>query len=648
MASLLKCSFVFLGLFILSTGLQAQVKISEVLFDPTGTNTGKQWVELVNDSDAQVDVGGYWLRYAPADYRIPNETTIEAGETLLIHLNRSGSPSTSELFTGIGGQRNLELTDSLSLFETNLFNDSSKLVDFVQWGNPEIQGDHEESLALEAGLWAEGERVSIEALRPGSSLLRMTSEVGASAWCLTGSPSPGENVTECTIPRVISALMFNEYGPSSSSEGMTVELVLESDVQEIIGGYSLSYDGGIFTFPEGQVALPGQLFQIHFGQSGVDTETEFFLGEETAGPSLDSEGEFTIFGSDQIDQASWLVSYIAWGNGGQATEALAAEAGAWEAGDFISTSGRLEEGSIAVVEDLRSEFGSQAWQVDNTPSIGEVNSAVPYTEIVINEVLILPNGAGLQAIEVFNRGDNDQDLTDYSICSQITTEGEEIPCFDFPENFVIEADSYVVIWLDGNPGVVGDNIFLNDFVNLNPNQGGLSLLKGHNSDLIGNYVDFVQWGETGALGWTQAVRAGIWPEEGLVPVGSPNPGTSVAYLGTGRGPERYNLDRTPTLGISNESGSEAVPFNRGDCTGDGIHDISDPIFILAYQFIGAEAPSCFDSCDVNDDAALDITDGIASLGFLFLGLAPPPEPSACGLDPTPDELTCDVYEPCQS
>ncbi len=45
--------------------------------------------------------------------------------------------------------------------------------------------------------------------------------------------------------------------------------------------------------------------------------------------------------------------------------------------------------------------------------------------------------------------------------------------------------------------------------------------------------------------------------------------------------------------------------------------------------------------DVNGDRTADISDPIAILDWLFLGAAPPPAPAArCGRDPTPDPLRC--------
>jgi hypothetical protein len=53
------------------------------------------------------------------------------------------------------------------------------------------------------------------------------------------------------------------------------------------------------------------------------------------------------------------------------------------------------------------------------------------------------------------------------------------------------------------------------------------------------------------------------------------------------------------------------------------------------------------SADANDSGGLDITDPIFILGFLFLGSAPPPPPlERCRPDPAPDDLDCNAFTAC--
>lgn len=91
-------------------------------------------------------------------------------------------------------------------------------------------------------------------------------------------------------------------------------------------------------------------------------------------------------------------------------------------------------------------------------------------------------------------------------------------------------------------------------------------------------------------------------------------------------------------------------FQRGHVIGNGGIQIGDAVRILSDLFLGLSFIHCADAADVNDDGRIDITDPVYLLGYLFLGGPPPPEPFAdCGLDPTEDVLACaEVFDcaPC--
>lgn len=84
-------------------------------------------------------------------------------------------------------------------------------------------------------------------------------------------------------------------------------------------------------------------------------------------------------------------------------------------------------------------------------------------------------------------------------------------------------------------------------------------------------------------------------------------------------------------------------FLRGDANADALVNITDPIVILDFLFVGSNAPGCLDAADANDDGALDIADPISLLFALFQGESaiPAPFPQA-GFDPTEDTAICGV------
>lgn len=115
-------------------------------------------------------------------------------------------------------------------------------------------------------------------------------------------------------------------------------------------------------------------------------------------------------------------------------------------------------------------------------------------------------------------------------------------------------------------------------------------------------------------------------------------------------PDRCDL----AAGVLRDEDGDGVPdgctrFDRADPNGDGTGDISDPLFVLGFLFLGkpADVP-CMKSADANDDGTADLSDPILLLTYLFLGArAPPPPFQRCGYDPTRDGLSCETHAPCR-
>ena len=70
---------------------------------------------------------------------------------------------------------------------------------------------------------------------------------------------------------------------------------------------------------------------------------------------------------------------------------------------------------------------------------------------------------------------------------------------------------------------------------------------------------------------------------------------------------------SPSLWAADEA------FVRGSARGTFDLDISDPVFIIGYLFIGGEAPPCLDAADANDDGRINIADTIWLVSHLFGG-----------------------------
>ncbi|MEM7167973.1 MAG: FG-GAP-like repeat-containing protein [Planctomycetota bacterium] len=105
-----------------------------------------------------------------------------------------------------------------------------------------------------------------------------------------------------------------------------------------------------------------------------------------------------------------------------------------------------------------------------------------------------------------------------------------------------------------------------------------------------------------------------------------------------------------SAGTSLDSNLDGVPdecsatFLRGDCNGDTMFDISDPVQLLDALFIGGRTLSCLDACDGNDDGLVNLSDVVSFLCAMFCSpWSPLPDPfGACGIDPTGDAIDCSI------
>jgi hypothetical protein len=153
---------------------------------------------------------------------------------------------------------------------------------------------------------------------------------------------------------------------------------------------------------------------------------------------------------------------------------------------------------------------------------------------------------------------------------------------------------------------------------------------------------------TGLYSTVDAPAEDDWIELGTATVEIPaGPGLAgVAGFGADTGAAPYHPLQASVCLVTPRA--PQPQFLRGDANADGIVDLSDAVFALGALFLGTRLPACFSSADFDDSGRLDVTDPIFLLGTLFLGTGAVPAPAGdCGIDPTPDGLTCESSPPCE-
>jgi hypothetical protein len=373
---------------------QASIIINEVLYNPAGSDTGQEFIELVNVSDAPFDLTGYDLKPDTSSYYTFPEFVLAAGARVSVRINTEGEDSEDELFTGLTGNMG-NSTGFVALFNSTTHS-SSTIVDYVAYG---AGGQTWESAAVTAGIWTAGDFVPLcdegfsmnldpDGIDTNTSDDWSCCDPSMNGTNCTSAPSPTTTPTphpdtpthtpeptSTPVPRtgvVINEVFFDPEGVDTENE--FVELYNNSPYPVTLTGYDLKPDtSSYYTFPVFELE-PYAYVTVRINTSGTDTGTDLFTGPTSN--MGNSAGYVALF--DSITHSvSTIVDYIAYGAGGQTWESTAISAGIWTAGDFIPIPDP-EGYSINLCPDGADVDSSLNWQL-NDPSAGTANNCADPT-----------------------------------------------------------------------------------------------------------------------------------------------------------------------------------------------------------------------------------------------------------------------------
>ena len=633
--------------------------LSEVLFDPVGVNTGCQLVEIRNLGTSEVHLGqaagkpAHWIYFPPAQWQFPPTAVLPPNGTIVVHVNLPGTSTATDFYTGISNMRDLRSNDAIGLFRSNLFGDPTQLVDFVEWGS---FGNGGEQVAIDAGLWAPFTYVDVTTLRGGSSIARKGGGHLPADWCVDGTPTLGAPNDDCTPSYVKSPVIVNEIGYVRTAPGEyqpAVELRNTGSVLEDLGGkWIVLTNEHSYQFPRATsdtLIGPGELTVVLLGASGTDKQGTFYTGAGTF-RNLRAVDSVSFHETKPFADPTTFIDFVEWGSIGAPLESMAVAAGVWKQGDVVDTSDLRAKGSLA---SHAEGTGSARWFVDNTPTVGKPNDTPPDPPLVIHEILVDPPGTdpGNGAVELKNRVPEEAfDAGGVTLCKDSGASPGSLLCYTIPQGTTIPPGGLLVVYLNSS-GVDGNGyVYTGPFEELDPTGGVLLLFVAKRTSEINNLIGYVRWGD-GPDSWeSMAVEEKLWPSGQAVSTNYVRDDSSIAYLGSGTGADAYRIDRTPSIGQENGEVPRQEPFRRGDCSDDGIVDISDAIRVIGILFLGSRPSFCQAACDGNSDGALDISDPIFILNFLFCGGPEPPYPGKgpdCNSQQGGQELlTCDSYLSC--
>lgn len=298
---------VMCGLLLTPHFIFASVVINEVLFDPTGTDTGLEKIELYNPDGAAADMSNWELYPAGIGYFVfPGGFSLPSGSFVTIHLRASGTDDAVNLHHPSASGNMGNSSGSIVLFRPG-GRSADTIVDFVRYHKPgSSESKTWEPAAAAAGLWVTGQYVDVGGIVEGASIGLAADGVrgGTAAWKIFTSPSlgganGGGAAAEGTEQATSTASATLPELPSEPAPPLHPNLSAEAGPDTtVVAGAILLFRGMAFGF-DGE-ALASARFLWNFGDGVVQegkslTHVYVFPGTYRAGLFV-SSGEYT--GSD--------------------------------------------------------------------------------------------------------------------------------------------------------------------------------------------------------------------------------------------------------------------------------------------------------------------------------------------------------------
>lgn len=264
----------------------AAVLINEFVYDPPGSDTGNEWVELYNTEESTVSLGGWALQ--TDDNRFPGSTKAYLCGTIAPHgfyliKEDSATISTATLADVISGT--LAMGNAGSKADgIQLLDSGGEIRDRIVYGSPDSDGLCE-GICSTAPRSANG--ASVCRSTPGASGFVT---VSASSVSPTGSGGPGCRYHPCPAGSGRAAAVFSEVAPSAAN-GDFIELYATGQ-SDLCGVRILEGDSVVKTFPS-VTPRPGSFVLIHASRSSAD-----FPEETDASGDLNGDG-VTDLSSDE-------------------------------------------------------------------------------------------------------------------------------------------------------------------------------------------------------------------------------------------------------------------------------------------------------------------------------------------------------------
>ena len=484
----------------------AEVRIAEIMFDPSGEDKGAEWVMIYNNGTDDQDIDGWGISNSDGevDALLP-DWILPSASTLYVHFGIGKNEGDFEDFVGHCYTNNpYEIFnnsgDAVALFSGEASNVT--IVDYMGWkltGETDFTGGKAGVWASHAGAWTEGD-LKIE--------VRFDEGVGLGRSRI--DPAMDTSNDWETGRLLINEIVFkgHDNGDGSDLGNESVELVNPTDATVSTQGWLLKVDGGItYSLPTFDVP-PKSFALIHFPS---DTRTRSDEDMEDDMDMSDGVAELYFTWTEEIlgdaggalglYSPGGMVDYVSWGSassGSVSTDAV--NAGIWTSGEFVS--GSFTEGDSIGRDQFSTDTDRpEEWSIGGGPfANGPTPGTSNYYNIMIWDADLFAD-AGEEWIKISNFG-TDLSLDGWTIYNRDGTAVATLPDITLP------AGSSLTIHL----GVGNDELDFGDWEGHWYSEGAEGQAPA--SKLFNASLDIVLI-TTGELEADSVVSLEIWLEDGF-------------------------------------------------------------------------------------------------------------------------------------
>ena len=147
-------------LFFVPKIVFGNVVINEVLYNPTGTDTNKEYIIIYNNGDESYSLNNYCL-YAGGKHFVIPSFSLSSKQSVIIHWNTDGTNTSTDLYTGKSLENMGNTSDVIALFSAHDKHDASTIIDYLRYHTPtKTEIKTWETAAVSAGIWTKGNFIS--------------------------------------------------------------------------------------------------------------------------------------------------------------------------------------------------------------------------------------------------------------------------------------------------------------------------------------------------------------------------------------------------------------------------------------------------------------------------------------------------------